>query len=358
MKKHNFSAGPSILANSVIKEASKSVSELNNIGLSLLEISHRSQNFIDIINEAKELIKKILKIPSNYDVLFVQGGASLQFYMTALNFFKKNGGGYIDTGVWSKKAIKEAQKVGQTHVFASSSDNAYRYIPKTINIDKKVDYIHFTSNNTIYGTQFHDYSNILEKINEEKLICDMSSDIFSKAINISEFDLIYAGAQKNLGPAGTTLIIINKDSISKNDHLPTYLNYNTHIDKESMFNTPPVFSIYVAMLTLRWIDKLGGVDFIQEKNEIKAKMIYQEIDRNNLFSGYTKKEDRSIMNATFNIKDVNLKEQFEKMCKEAGINGIKGHRSVGGYRASMYNALDVESVEILTDIMKQIEKKA
>ena len=358
MKKHNFSAGPSILANSVIKEASKSVSELNNVGLSLLEISHRSQNFIDIINEAKELIKKLLKIPNNYEVLFLQGGASLQFHMTALNFLKKNGGGYIDTGIWSKKAIKEAQKVGQTNVFASSSDNAYRYIPKTITIDKKVDYIHFTSNNTIYGTQFHDFSNILDKINAEKLICDMSSDIFSRKINVADFDLIYAGAQKNLGPAGTTLIIINKDAVSKNDHLPTYLNYNTHIDKESMFNTPPVFPIYVAMLTLRWIDKQGGVDFIQEKNEIKAKMMYEEIDRNNLFSGYTKKEDRSLMNATFSIKNDNFKNQFEKMCNEAGINGIKGHRSVGGYRASMYNALDIESVGILTDIMKQIEKKA
>jgi len=357
MKKHNFSAGPSILANNVIKEAAKSVSELNNIGLSLLEISHRSQDFIDIINEAKRLTKKLLNISDNYEVLFLQGGASLQFYMSALNFSKQHGGGYIDTGIWSQKAIKESQKIGKTHVIASSSDNSYCYIPKKIHIDKQIDYLHFTSNNTIYGTQFHDFSNILKNMKSEKLICDMSSDIFSKIINVDDFDLIYAGAQKNLGPAGATLVIIKKESITKMENLPTYLNYNTHIDKESMFNTPPVFPIYVAMLTLKWIDEKGGIKFIQEKNKLKAEIMYSEIDRNNLFSGYTKIEDRSIMNATFNLKRNDLKITFENMCREAGINGIKGHRLIGGYRASMYNALDIESVQILTEIMKQIEKK-
>ncbi len=357
MKKHNFSAGPSILAKNVIKEASKSVLELNNIGLSLLEISHRSKHFIDIMNEAKQLTKKLLNISNNYEVLFLQGGASLQFYMSALNFSKKNGGGYIDTGTWSQKAIKESQKVGKTHIIASSSDRSYCYIPTTIKIDKQMDYVHFTSNNTIYGTQFHDFSNILNNIKSEKLICDMSSDIFSKTINVEDFDLIYAGAQKNLGPAGATLVIVKKEAITENKNLPTYLNYNTHIDKESMFNTPPVFPIYVAMLTLKWIDEQGGVKFIQEKNKLKAEMMYNEIDRNDLFSGYTNIEDRSIMNATFNIKSNDLKLIFENMCHEAGINGIKGHRSIGGYRASMYNALDIESVKILTEIMKQIEKK-
>ena len=357
MKKYNFSAGPSILAKNVIKEAAKSVSELNNIGLSLLEISHRSKDFIDIIHEAKRLTKKLLNISNNYEVLFLQGGASLQFYMSALNFSQQNGGGYIDTGIWSQKAIKESQKVGKTYTIASSFDKSYCYIPKNINIDEQIDYVHFTSNNTIYGTQFHDFSNILDNIQSEKLICDMSSDIFSKKINVDDFDLIYAGAQKNLGPAGATLVIIKKESIAKNEHLPTYLNYRTHIDKESMFNTPPVFPIYVAMLTLKWIDEQGGIKFIQEKNKLKADMMYSEIDRNDLFSGYTNIEDRSIMNATFNIKINDLKITFENMCREAGINGIKGHRSIGGYRASMYNALDIESVKVLTEIMKQVEKK-
>ena len=360
MKQHNFSAGPSILAENVIEQASKSVLEINNSGLSILEISHRGSVFTNIMHEAQKLTKELLNIPENYEVLFLQGGASLQFYMCALNFLKTGGaGGYIDTGTWSKKAIIESKKVGKTVVINSSEDTNYTYIPKNIIINQPLDYIHFTSNNTIYGTQFHDFKQLfkLAKQNKTKLICDMSSDIFSKEFDVSHFDLIYAGAQKNIGPAGTTLIIINKDSIENNSHLPTYLNYNTHIKKESMFNTPPVFPIYVAMLTLKWIQSIGGLKQMEIKNQHKATKIYTEIDRNPLFVGLVNKEDRSTMNATFDLKHKNMKTLFEKMCSASGISGLSGHRSVGGYRASMYNALNIESIDKLIEIMQDLEKK-
>ena len=379
MKVHNFSAGPSILPESVIQEAAKAVIELENTGLSLLEISHRSSYFINIIEKAKALTKELLNISEEYEVLFLQGGASLQFYMSALNFATAKGkSGYIDTGTWSSKAIKESEKMtqlqaaGETLIVASSKDKNYNYIPKNITINQPLDYLHFTSNNTIYGTQFHSFKNVTESIQDAAstyLICDMSSDIFSKKINVNDFDLIYAGAQKNLGPAGATLIIVRKDLFRKNPHntnlnsrnhkhLPTYLNYSTHIEKESMFNTPPVFSIYVCMLTLKWLKKLGGISVIEERNKKKAEIIYSEIDRNSLFEGYTNKNDRSNMNATFILKKEELIDQFNKLCNDAQINGIHGHRSVGGYRASMYNALDVESVNTLVEVMKTLEKKA
>ena len=359
MKKHNFSAGPSILAPTVIQEASQTVLELNNTGLSLLEMSHRSTDFIEIINEAKKLTKDLLNISDKYEILFLQGGASLQFHMSALNFAKKGGiAGYIDTGIWSQKAIKESKKIGTTEIIASSADKNYNYIPKKIEINKKLNYVHYTSNNTIYGTQFQSIKNLKQQTKGTKLICDMSSDIFSREINIEDFDLIYAGAQKNIGPAGVTLVIIKKDTIKANNHLPTYLNYTTHIEKKSMFNTPPVFSIYVAMLTLRWIKNNGGIKNIENKNHLKAEALYKEIDRNSLFEGLTQISDRSIMNATFNIKDAKLQTYFDSMCNDAGINGIKGHRSIGGYRASMYNALELNSVHVLIEIMKHLEKKS
>jgi len=359
MKKHNFSAGPSILAPSVIQKASQTVLELNNTGLSLLEISHRSAAFIDVINEAKKLTRELLNISEEYEVLFLQGGASLQFYMSALNFAKKNGtAGYIDTGTWAKKAIEESKKVGKTDIIASSKDRDYTYIPKQITIKNKLDYIHFTSNNTIYGTQFHSFDHIKNHLNNSKLICDMSSDIFSKKINIDDFDLIYAGAQKNIGPAGATLVIIKKNAIAHNKYIPTYLNYFTHIEKQSMFNTPPVFAIYVSMLTLRWIKKNGGINIIEKKNQIKAKKLYSEIDRNSLFKGLVEKSDRSIMNVTFNLNDEKLKTTFEQLCDQASINGIKGHRSAGGYRASIYNALEINSINVLIEIMQHLEKKS
>jgi phosphoserine aminotransferase len=358
MKKHNFSAGPSILERNVIEQSSQAALEINNSGLSLLEISHRSQDFIHIIEEAQRLTKELLNISEDYEVLFLQGGASLQFYMAALNFSKPDGiAGYIDTGTWSKKAITESKKIGTTITLASSVDKKHTYIPKNISSTEKLDYLHFTSNNTIYGTQFHSFEELsqLAQVNKAKLICDMSSDIFSKEINVNKFDLIYAGAQKNLGPAGATLVIVRKDSISENKHLPTYLNYNTHIEKKSMFNTPPVFSIYVAMLTLRWLKESGGITSIERKNKEKATLLYDEIDRNTLFFGIVNQEDRSNMNVTFNLKNENHKHQFETMCKEGGINGIHGHRSIGGYRASIYNALDIGSVRFLIQIMKQLE---
>lgn len=370
MKIHNFSAGPSILPESVIKEASKAVIELDEIGLSLLEISHRSSYFTEIIEEAKELVKELLNISDEYEVLFLQGGASLQFYMSALNFSNSHGKyGYIDTGTWSSKAITEAKKIdGETIIIASSKDKNYNYIPTNIINKQNLDYLHFTSNNTIYGTQYHSFKNILDHYPETALICDMSSDIFSRKININDFALIYAGAQKNLGPAGTTLVIVKKsifnpektyftqNQLKNLKDLPSYLKYTTHIEKSSMFNTPPVFSIYTCMLTLRWLKNMGGISAIQEKNQKKSDLIYHEIDRNPLFKGYTQKENRSMMNATFTLKRPDLKDNFEKLCISSGISGINGHRSVGGYRASMYNALDIQSVNILTETMQQLEK--
>ena len=370
MKIHNFSAGPSVLAESVIKEASKAVIELNDIGLSLLEISHRSKHFTEIIEETKELTKELLNISNDYEVLFLQGGASLQFYMSALNFSNNHGkSGYIDTGTWSSKAIAESKKLGgKTMIIGSSKDKNYNYIPKEIIEKQKLDYVHFTSNNTIYGTQYHSFKNILNHYPDTALICDMSSDIFSREINVNNFALIYAGAQKNLGPAGTTLVIVKKSifnpektHFTKNhlehiNNLPSYLKYTTHIEKSSMFNTPPVFSIYTCMLTLRWLKNIGGIAAINQKNQKKSNLIYREIDRNSLFEGYTQQEDRSIMNATFILKNPDLKDKFQKLCTERGISGINGHRSVGGYRASMYNALDIESINALTETMQQLEK--
>lgn len=357
MKKYNFSAGPSILENEVIKNASKSVLELDNSGLSLLEISHRGDSFVEIIEESKSLTKKLLGISDTHEILFLQGGASLQFYMSALNFFNEYGGGYIDTGTWSSKAIVEAKKIGNTHVVASSSDKNYNYIPKGFKIDNDLDYIHITSNNTIFGTQFQDFYEIKRFSKKTKVICDMSSDIFSRNFDVNDFDLIYAGAQKNLGPAGTTLIIIKKNSITPKKNLPSYLDYKNHIDKKSMFNTPPVFSIYVSLLTLKWLDKIGGISVIEAKNKEKAKLLYGEIDRNHLFEGYSVKTDRSMMNVTFSINNLKMQNKFNEMCNKNGIVGIKGHRSVGGYRASIYNAMNLKSVEVLVEIMKELEKK-
>jgi len=358
MKKHNFSAGPSIIEKDIIHKASKAALELNSSGLSILEISHRSADFVNIIQEAQALTKELLNINDDYEVLFLQGGASLQFHMSALNFSSPESiGAYIDTGVWSKKAITESQKIGNTLILASSKDKKYTYIPKQITTNQKIDYLHFTSNNTIYGTQFHSFKELVQiaEQNNAKLICDMSSDIFSKVINVHDFDLIYAGAQKNLGPAGATLVIVKKTSIKDDKNLPTYLNYQTHIDKKSMFNTPPVFSIYVSMLTLRWIKESGGIQNIQKKNQEKAALLYNEIDRNSLFFGIVNPEDRSNMNVTFNLKNDTHKDTFEKMCQEGGINGIHGHRSIGGYRASIYNALDISSVQFLTALMQKLE---
>jgi len=353
-KVHNYSAGPCILPQEVFEEASKAVLNYNNIGLSLLEMSHRSPEFVAIMDEAVSLVKELLEVPEGYSVLFLQGGASLGFLHTSYNMIRENKkAGYVNTGTWSSKAIKEVSYVGEAIEIASSKDANFSYIPKGYDVPSDIDYFHYTSNNTIFGTQFKSVPEV-----NVPLVCDMSSDIFSKKVDISKFDLIYAGAQKNLGPAGATLYIVKDSVLGKSSvTVPTMLDLNTHAKKGSMFNTPPVFSIYTAMLTLRWMKKNGGVAWIENRNKQKAELLYGEIDRNPLFKGAAKTEDRSFMNATFVLNDETHAEAFNKMIADANINGLKGHRSVGGYRASMYNALPLESVQVLVDTMKALEAK-
>ncbi|MHA7831169.1 MAG: 3-phosphoserine/phosphohydroxythreonine transaminase [Flagellimonas sp.] len=353
MKKHNFSAGPCILPAEVMLKASEAVQELDGIGLSLIEISHRSKEFVAIMEKARSLALELLGLEGKgYQALFLQGGASMQFLMTAFNLLDKKAG-YINTGTWSQKAIKEARMFGEIVEVASSQKDNFNHIPKGFSIPSDLDYLHLTSNNTIYGTQFKEFPKT-----DVPLVCDMSSDIFSRQLDFSQFDLIYAGAQKNMGPAGTTLVVVKEDILGKvSRKIPSMMDYSVHVAKDSMFNTPPVFAVYVSMLTMQWLKDLGGIAAIEEVNERKANLIYSEIELNPVFSGIAAKEDRSHMNATFNITDDELKDVFDDMCKEAGINGINGHRSVGGYRASMYNALPLESVGVLVDIMSELEKK-
>ena len=353
MKKHNFSAGPCILPKEVLKEASQAILNFNNDNLSLIEISHRSKPFMDVMKKAIALVKELLEVPEGYSVLFLQGGASLEFLMVPFNLMKEGGkAAYTNTGAWAKKAITEAKSLGDTVVVGDSSDKNYNYIPKGYEIPNDVDYFHCTSNNTIYGTQMKNFPTA-----PTLMVCDMSSDIFSRTIEVSKFDLIYAGAQKNMGPAGTTLVIVKDEILGKTGRkIPTMLNYNTHISKGSMFNTPPVFAIYVSMLTLQWLKDFGGVEAIEKTNQEKADLLYSEIDRNPLFEGTANKEDRSNMNVCFLLTDSSKEKMFNKMWQEAGINGLKGHRSVGGYRASLYNALPNESVQILVNIMRKLEQ--
>ena len=353
MKKHNFSAGPCILPQEVMKKASEAVLEFNDLGLSLIEISHRSKDFVEVMENARSLALELLGLQGKgYQALFLQGGASMQFLMVAYNLLEKKAG-YLNTGTWADKAIKEARIFGEVVEVASSKSDNFNHIPKGYKVPSDLDYLHITSNNTIYGTQFKEFPTA-----SAPLICDMSSDIFSRQLDFSQFDLIYAGAQKNMGPAGTTLVIVKEEILGKvSREIPSMLNYKVHIDKESMFNTPAVFPVYVSMLTLEWLKELGGIAAIEEINEKKARLLYSEIDLNPVFKGYAKKEDRSLMNATFTLTDEKLKEDFDRMCKEAGISGINGHRSIGGYRASMYNALSLESVGTLVDVMSELERK-
>lgn len=353
MKKHNFSPGPCILPQEVMQKASEAVLELDGIGLSLIEISHRSKEFVAIMEKARSLALELLGLEGKgYQAVFLQGGASMQFLMAAYNLLEKKAG-YVNTGTWSQKAIKEARLFGEIVEVASSQEQNFNHIPKGYKVPSDLDYLHLTSNNTIFGTQIREFPET-----DVPLVCDMSSDIFSRQLDFSKFDLIYAGAQKNMGPAGTTLVVVKEDILSKvSRKIPSMLDYSVHVSKDSMFNTPPVFAVYVSMLTMQWLKDLGGIAAIEEINERKANLIYSEIELNPVFSGYAAKEDRSIMNATFNITDDALKDTFDEMCKEAGISGINGHRSVGGYRASMYNALPVESVGVLVDIMSELEKK-
>jgi phosphoserine aminotransferase len=353
MKKHNFSAGPCILPQEVLKKASEAVLNFNDDNLSLIEISHRSKPFVEVMEKTQNLVKELLEVPNGYSVLFLQGGASMEFLMVAMNLMKVNGkAAYTNTGAWATKAITEAKSLGEVDVLGNSSDNNFNYIPKGYTIPADVDYFHCTSNNTIYGTQMKEFPSC-----PTLMVCDMSSDIFSRKVDVSKFDLIYAGAQKNMGPAGATLVIV-KDEILGNTgrKIPTMLDYNTHISKGSMFNTPPVFPIYVSMLTLEWLKNLGGVEAIEKMNQNKADLLYGEIDRNPLFEGTAAMEDRSNMNVCFLLTDSNKEEAFNTMWNEAGISGIKGHRSVGGYRASMYNAMPIESVQVVVDVMKKLEQ--
>lgn len=354
LKVHNFSAGPGILPSSVLKQASEACINFDNLNLSLLEISHRSKNFEKVMDDARGLVKELLGLNDKYKVLFLGGGASLQFAMVPYNLLRTEGtAGYINTGVWASKAIKEAKMIGNAVVVASSEDKKYTYIPKGFEIPSTLDYLHITSNNTIYGTQIKNFPKTAVP-----LVCDMSSDIFSRQVNGNDFGLIYAGAQKNMGPAGATMIAVDETLLGKTGRkMLSMLDYSVHIKGDSMYNTPPVFPIYVSMLTMKWLKDNGGIPWIEKINNAKAAALYSEIDRNSMFVGTTAKEDRSNMNVTFVMHKPELESEFDKLTKEANLSGLRGHRDVGGYRASLYNALPLESVNVLVDVMQAFEKK-
>lgn len=354
LKTHNFNAGPSILPEEALKKAAGAIIEFEGSGMSILEISHRSKPFIGVMEKARLLVKELLSVPDNYTVLFLQGGASLGFYISAVNFMKSGGkAAYVKTGEWASKAAKEAALAGQVDIIASSEDKNFSYIPKGYVIPKDADYLHLTSNNTIFGTQIQNFPE-----SPVPVVCDMSSDIFSRKVNVPEFAMIYAGAQKNMGPAGTTVYIVNKDLLGKTGRkIPSMLDLSIHDKSESMFNTPPVFSVYVSMLTLEWLKRIGGIDAVAKRNKDKSALLYKAIDSIPLFKGTTAREDRSMMNVTFVITNEALKPEFDKLWKEAGITGIEGHRSVGGYRGSLYNALPFESVQVLVDVMSEFGKR-
>ena len=353
MKKHNFSAGPSILPEEVLEKSAKAVLSFDD-GLSLIEISHRSKAFIDVMENARALSIELLGLEGKgYKALFLQGGANTQFLAVALNLLETRAG-YLNTGTWSDKAIKEARMHQEVLEVASSKEANFNYIPKGYKIPSDLDYFHCTSNNTIFGTQMKEFPKL-----DIPLVCDMSSDIFSRSLDFSKFDLIYAGAQKNMGPAGTTLVVVKEDILGKvTRQIPSMMDYKVQIGKDSMFNTPPVFAVYTSMLTLEWLKGLGGIEAIEKENFKKSRLMYSEIDLNPLFKGFAATADRSTMNATFSLTDDKLKDTFDGMWKDAGINGLNGHRSVGGYRASMYNALPLGSVETLVEVMSELERKA
>jgi len=353
MKKHNFYAGPSILPQYTLQNTAKAVLDLNGIGLSIMEISHRSKEFDAVINEARDLFVELLDIPEGYSVLFLGGGASTQFFTIPYNLLSTKAA-YLNTGAWSKKAIKEAKIFGEVDVVASSEDQNFNYIPKGYTIPEDADYFHITTNNTIYGTEIrHDIDSPVP------LVADMSSDIFSRPMDVSKYAIIYGGAQKNLAPSGIAFVIIKNDILGKVDRpLPTMVNYQTHIDKGSMFNTPPCVNIFAALQTLKWLKENGGIEAMEKTNLHKAGLLYDEIDRNRLFVGTVpEKADRSIMNICFVMKDEykELEPEFLQFATSKGMIGIKGHRSVGGFRASTYNALPTESVKALIETMQEFE---
>ena len=353
MKKHNFNAGPSILPDEVIRKAAEAIVDFNGSGLSLLSISHRTKDFDEVMAEADALFRELLNIPDNYKIFYVGGGASTMFYEVAANFLGRKAG-YVNTGVWSKKAIKEAKRYGEVEVLAASDDRNFTYIPKGFAIPADLDYLHITSNNTIYGTEYHE-----DISSPVPLIADMSSDILSRPVDVTKYAMIYGGAQKNLAPAGVVFAIIREDMLDKIVRdLPTMVSFRTHVENNSMFNTPPVFPIYVLKETLKWLKSIGGVEEIYRRNVEKAQLLYDEIDRNPLFRGTVAKEDRSLMNICFVMADgyEELAPEFLEFAKARGMVGIKGHRLVGGFRASCYNALPKESVEALVACMREFEK--
>jgi phosphoserine aminotransferase len=353
MKKHNFNAGPSVLPRIAIENSAKAIIDLNGSGLSLLEISHRSKDFQAIIDEAVALFKELLKIPEGYQVLFLGGGASLQFCMVPYNLMKTKAA-YLETGVWAKKAIKEAKFFGPVDVVASSADKNFTYVPRNYTIPSDADYFHITTNNTIYGSELHS-----DPDSPVPLIADMSSDILSRPVDVSKYAMIYGGAQKNLGPAGVTFVIVREDILGKTDRpIPTMLDYRTHIKEGSMFNTPPCFAIYTCLETLKWIKGLGGVEAVQAMNQKKAQLLYDTIDNSKIFIGTVEKDSRSLMNICFIMREgyQDKEDAFMEFAKSKGMIGIKGHRSVGGFRASTYNALPPESLQALIDCMNEFEK--
>ncbi len=355
MKPHNFSAGPSILPEEVFDQAAAAITNFAGTGLSLLEVSHRGAQFEEVMDQAINIVKELLGLPDGYQVMFLTGGASTQFFMTAMNFLDNDSKAYyLDTGAWSKKAIKEAKLFGQIEVLASSADANYNYIQRPNAIPDDGVYLHMTSNNTIFGTQYHFWPDT-----SMPLVCDSSSDIFSRPMPIDKFGCIYAGAQKNMGPAGTTLVIVREDLLDKVSRtMPTMLNYKTHFTKKSAFNTPPVFPIYVSLKTMEWVKKQGGVDAMEVRNHEKAKILYDAIDESSLFSGTAAKADRSLMNVTFVCDDDSRSADFLSACAAENIVGLKGHRSVGGFRASIYNAMSLASIEHLVGVMKEFERKS
>jgi phosphoserine aminotransferase len=352
-KIHNFSAGPAILPQSAIDASIQALQNFAGTGLSLIEVSHRSKEYEAVVAEATQLVKDILKIGDDYAVVFLQGGASLQFDMIPMNFLGEGEtAAYTNTGVWAGRSIKEAKLFGNVNVVASSEDKNFSYIPKGYSIPMDAKYLHYTTNNTIFGTETFD----IPETNGVPLVCDMSSDIFSRPFDANKFDMIYAGAQKNMGPAGTTLVIIKKSFLEKqvSKKLPTMLDYAVHIENGSMYNTPSVFAIFVCMHTLRWIKEIG-LEAMEIRNKDKADLLYSEIDRNTLFEGTVAKEDRSRMNVNFVLTNKEYEAEFLKFCDDKKLSGLKGHRSVGGLRASLYNALPIESVQVLVDTMKEFE---
>jgi phosphoserine aminotransferase len=353
-KIHNFSAGPAILPQAAIDASVEALQNFAGTGLSLIEVSHRSKEYEAVVDEACQLVKDILGLNDDYAVIFLQGGASLQFDMLPMNFLGENEtAAYINSGVWAGRAIKEAKMFGNVNVLASSEDKNFSYLPKDYTIPSDAKYFHCTSNNTIYGTEMFDFP----ETNGVPLVCDMSSDIFSRPFDATKFDMIYAGAQKNMGPAGTTLVIIKKSFLEKRTtrKIPTMLDYKIHIDNGSMYNTPSVFAIFVCMHTLRWIKGMG-LEAMEVRNKEKADLLYAEIDRKSLFVGTVATEDRSRMNVNFVLNDISMEDEFLKLCKERNLSGLKGHRSVGGLRASLYNALELESVQALVGTMKEFEE--